>query len=678
MENLVQAVKDFVTPERLKYLEKAKLLHKQFLELFPYESLKDLTIEQYALGLQPKDSFSWWLEYNTIPLGSIKGGSAAKHVIYYKKKEKAWFYPQEFLSEQEAWEKLRQDVIAIIDQVRSENYIEITEDNLLHNKSMLKGKISFMYAPNKLLPIYQVQHLKLFLSHLGVEENKMDSQDCVYLSMLLRDTLYAHQELQQFDEIILADFLYGTFMKKEVVTKIAPGDNANNWETCYENSFISIGWKELGDLSQYNTFNELKEQMSRLGYYPNASTITRKANEIWDFYNLQPGDIIIANRGTSKIIAIGTVNEEGYTYRPEFEHYQHTIGVTWDKVFDNGELSIPPQNKWKTITVGKVPKKQFDEWMRNGQVEKSEPIEEFEGDISFYEKMDKAIERKGQVILFGPPGTGKTYTVRQYIKWKQQQNIDLSVDFCTFHPSYQYEDFIEGYRPVQGDNGMVAFSLEDGVFKKFVKKAKENTEKMHIFIIDELNRGNVPKIFGELITLLEKDKRGMELTLPQSKESFAMPENIVLICTMNTSDRSIKMIDAAIKRRFAFIECMPDYDILNEDVDGLSVNSSDILKVLNNKLIAIQGRDSQIGHAYFMKGAKVVSTVEDIKDIFEFDLIPLLQEYCFDNYQLLAEIIGDSFVDLDEQDINRGIFTDSNEAFIEAIENHFLVNSHES
>jgi len=138
------------------------------------------------------------------------------------------------------------------------------------------------------------------------------------------------------------------------------------------------------------------------------------------------------------------------------------------------------------------------------------------------------------------------------------------------------------------------------------------------------------------------------------------------------------MIDAAIKRRFAFMECMPDYDVINEDVEDLSVNSSGILKVLNNKLIAIQGRDLQIGHAYFMQGAKVVSTVEEIKDIFEYDIIPLLQEYCFDNYQILAEIIGESFVDLEAQDINRGIFTDSNEAFIEAVENHFLVNSHEN
>src|SRR5690606_34934085 len=121
-------------------------------------------------------------------------------------------------------------------------------------------------------------------------------------------------------------------------------------------------------------------------------------------------------------------------------------------------------------------------------------------DTSFFEEIERAVKRKGQVILYGPPGTGKTFTIQQYLKWLQTKEAVVS-EFCTFHPSFQYEDFIEGFKPIAGEQNTIAFKLEDGIFKRFVNQAKAEPTKRFVFIIDELNRGNIPKIFGELITL---------------------------------------------------------------------------------------------------------------------------------------------------------------------------------
>lgn len=668
MDKIITQIHEFATEERKEYVRKAKELHREFLLKFPLERLHEMELEEYALGLQPQGSFSWWLEYNTVSLGSIKGGSANKHIIYYKKKEGTWFYPEQFKNEQEAWQQLREDIIKTIEVMGKEPYVSIDNDNLLNRGSMLRGKISYMYHADKLMPIYQESHLKKFLKEFGVDENLLKTRDTLYLNQLLRNELYKHKSLQQYDVLLLSNFLYTHFMQAEFVYKIAPGDNASNFQNCVDNSFISLGWGDLGNLEQYNDFNELKNAFVKKGYYnQHKSVITRKANEVWDFYNLQPGDLVIANNGTSKIVGIGVVNEEGYKYNEDFGRYPHTVGVNWSQIFEKG-LVIPPQNAWKTVTVAKVPKKQMEEWLQsNGTQSITKPTLE---ESPLFGKINRALNRKGQIILYGPPGTGKTYSVMQFLKWKKHSNVEIHIEMCTFHPSFQYEDFIEGYKPTAEKDGTVSFTLQDGVFKRFINQAKKEPGKKFYFIIDELNRGNVPKIFGELITLLEKDKRGVEVILPQSKELFTIPENVAIIATMNTSDRSIKMLDAAIKRRFAFVECMPNYEILECSVDKLSISPSTILKSLNKKLIQMQGRDMQIGHAYMIEDGDVISSVGQLKDIFQYDIIPLLQEYCFDNFSVLADILGDSFVDIDLQEVNHTLFNDDDEAFIAALESH--------
>ena len=216
----------------------------------------------------------------------------------------------------------------------------------------------------------------------------------------------------------------------------------------------------------------------------------------------------------------------------------------------------------------------------------------------------------------------------------------------TFHPSYTYEDFIEGFRPDAGGASGLSLTLEDGVFKRVCRAAQANPGRPYLLLIDEINRGNVAKIMGELLTLLERDKRGLTLTLPQSKETFSVPLNVFLLGTMNTADRSIKLLDAALRRRFAFLECMPDSELLHGAAVG-DLALDDFLDGLNQRIARFEGREKQVGHSYLLVDGQPVDEVEEFAARFREEILPLLQEYCYDEYAMLAKFIGSELVDAD-------------------------------
>ena len=274
-------------------------------------------------------------------------------------------------------------------------------------------------------------------------------------------------------------------------------------------------------------------------------------------------------------------------------------------------------------------------------------------------------------IFHGVPGTGKTYSTTLYavaicenkklenenyanIKRKYDElRTDGRIFFTTFHQSYGYEDFIEGIAPTV-DNGNIYYKIRDGVFKKFCDAAKMAPNKNFVFIIDEINRGNISKIFGELITLIEDDKREeISVTLPTSQESFTVPRNVYIIGTMNTADRSIALIDTALRRRFNFIEMTPRPELLSSDVDG--VNLQKLLATLNTRIEANYDREHAIGHGYFIK----CKTLADIKAVFLNKIIPLLQEYFFEDYALIQKILGEKFIGFTPYRINQAAFDDA-------------------
>ncbi|MCF8235647.1 MAG: AAA family ATPase [Bacteroidales bacterium] len=314
-------------------------------------------------------------------------------------------------------------------------------------------------------------------------------------------------------------------------------------------------------------------------------------------------------------------------------------------------------------------------------------------------------------ILYGPPGTGKTYnSIEEAVKIaspkKFKDEISKIVDhekkreaikdefddlkkkarvvFITFHQSYGYEEFIEGIKPVYKSEDL-KYEIKDGVFKKLCLKAlgineddnqekrqkkldsifkKSRTERKkhfeseekYVIIVDEINRGNISKIFGELITLIEKDKRlgedeELTTTLPYSTEEFGVPPNVYIIGTMNSADRSIALMDTALRRRFRFIEKMPETDYTKFEIsdptitkDGVEIDVSQLLKRMNDRIEFLYDRDHTIGHSYFLNLLKKdrKDQYAELCNIFQNEIIPLLQEYFYDDWEKIQIVLGDA------------------------------------
>ncbi|MCI5668752.1 MAG: EVE domain-containing protein [Oscillospiraceae bacterium] len=249
-----------------------------------------------------------------------------------------------------------------------------------------------------------------------------------------------------------------------------------------------------------------------------------------------------------------------------------------------------------------------------------------------YENLVAVLRNKKNIILQGAPGVGKTFAARRLAWSMMGEKDDSRIEFVQFHQNYSYEDFMMGYKPVE--NG---FELKYGIFYRFCQKAANQPDKEFFFIIDEINRGNMSKIFGELLMLIEKDYRGTKATLAYNGLSFSVPKNLYIIGMMNTADRSLAMIDYALRRRFSFFEVEPGFDsegfihyqngLNNETLDELVSRVKD----LNREIAADKslGKGFCIGHSYFC--GRDVCTDKWLHSIVDYDILPMLSEYWFDD-----------------------------------------------
>jgi 5-methylcytosine-specific restriction protein B len=296
--------------------------------------------------------------------------------------------------------------------------------------------------------------------------------------------------------------------------------------------------------------------------------------------------------------------------------------------------------------------------------------------------IDEELRRKGQLVLYGPPGTGKTWHAwraveelaargtfgRAWSSLSATEKADLigrgapaaqRVWACTFHPSFGYEEFVEGLRPEPRADGQLSFRVQPGLFRRVCAAAEKANGQPCFLIIDELNRGDAARIFGELLTLIELDKRGRApVELPCSHDSFVVPRNVFLIATMNTADRSIALLDAALRRRFGFHELLPDPSLLQGAYAG-NVHLGALLQALNGRIrkhLSRDARNLQVGHSYFQRDGSPLSDFADLRRALRHEVLPLLQEYCYDEPEALRQIVGERLIDPKTREIRADLF----------------------
>lgn len=439
-----------------------------------------------------------------------------------------------------------------------------------------------------------------------------------------------------------ADTSYGsTEIRSKHYWLYSPGDAATIWDECYDNGIMAIGWDEIGDLTQYESKEQMKQAMKD-HINPDYSW-TNGAHATWQFCNeIQPGDIIFAKKGRSTIIGKGIVTSD-YSFDSNREHYLNVRSVEWKH---RGEWPYPGKTAMKSLTditaytdiVEKL-NSVIDEPDPPEQTTVEYPLytaEDFLNavymDPNQYEMLVSLVRTKKNVILQGAPGVGKTYAAKRLAYSMMGVKNPDRVSMIQFHQSYSYEDFIQGYRPTES-----GYELKNGVFYEFCKRAEIDSDNEYFFIIDEINRGNLSKIFGELFMLIENDKRGIELQLLYSDEKFSIPNNVYIIGMMNTADRSLALLDYALRRRFAFFEMKPGFNttgfqkyqtaLANPSFDKLI----DCIERLNS---AVESDDSLgegfcIGHSYFCNLTEI--SEHTLSGIVEYEIIPLLKEYWFDD-----------------------------------------------
>ena len=432
---------------------------------------------------------------------------------------------------------------------------------------------------------------------------------------------------------------------------IAPGEGAQLWNDYLKKGLISIGWAKSGDLSLLTSKKAIRDELEKKD--PEQSS-SQSAKMLHDFAHvMQPGDYVFAKSGRKSVLGWGVIKSD-YNYKEGENLHPHTREVEW-KNMETFEMPNGQSLPLKTLT-------RYD---KNDELtelltgfyldDKATNVSEFIPytreqalkdlfiDEDKFDRIISTLRRKKNIVLQGAPGTGKTYIAKRLAYSLMGEENPNRVAMIQFHQSSNYEDFIQGFRPDNDGN----FRLRNGIFYEFCELAKGSPEVDFVFIIDEINRGNLSKIFGELMMLIEPDKRdkryAMTLTYTSGDEDkFHVPENLHLIGTMNTADKSLSLVDYALRRRFAFLEMDPGFqskvfaevlakaEISQKMIEKIRSTMRDLNKKIEEDAMNL-GRGFRIGHSFFVPGTKVEDEEKWFREIIEFEVAPLLEEYWMDD-----------------------------------------------
>lgn len=396
------------------------------------------------------------------------------------------------------------------------------------------------------------------------------------------------------------------------------------------------------------SFADIKigEEQSYTLYNENGN----KRRVFQNFLDAKVGDVVIGYEANpvKKVVAIGRItqaNDGKAIYFEKVEGLATPIEYSMLKScpeLEKMEFFVQPNGSLFKLTKGEYEFimdiiREENPLEKPDELKKKYTKEDFLSKVYMteerYDVLAALLKNRKNVILQGAPGVGKTFTAKKLAYAMMGEEDDSRIEMVQFHQNYTYEDFIMGYRPDGSD-----FKLTDGIFYRFCQRASNYPDKDFFFIIDEINRGNMSKIFGELLMLIEKDYRGTKVTLAYSGMPFSVPENLYIIGMMNTADRSLAMIDYALRRRFSFFEMEPGFNsegftnYRNSFADETFNTLIDQIKLLNKEISEDKslGRGFQIGHSYFCGREELGCTDEWMRSVVEFDILPMLNEYWFD------------------------------------------------
>jgi 5-methylcytosine-specific restriction enzyme B len=714
-ERLRQELKDLYTKliNEGKLLSKAQLegYYETFRKRFGPDQLKTLDGEallEFMHAHGNHDSLVYWLEFKDdeefpARFGSIAGGSALKFGIYRRQETGMWMtgHPldQREISIDEAIQHARRHRDQLI---RGAQLLEQLPANGTDGDYRVLQEQMDALAPDVSNLAWGHKYFSLLYPDKLDDYHNPDYQRYYLIKLLQippegkgrylvagRYVAIAHElGIPLTSLTTITNFRHGRPSRYWRIGTSEGGQPRNRWGLMRDGSCVAIGWPELGDLSVYPSNQALQEaiggMMARTHYPDSPQVAGRKTHEVFRFVKgVADGDIVLASDGAA-VLGVGKIIGD-YTYEPSSD-FPHRRPVEWLSLV---EWRLPRPEGLRT-TVFELKRdvrnlvaieRHLFEASSTPSLPKPSPLSSRLSGLPG--RIQSILERKGQVILYGPPGTGKThwaeFTARElaarssvgvaFDQLSSDQKAFIHGDghgagglvrMCCFHPGYGYEEFLEGYRPVVVDGRMV-FMLRDGIFKKLCQDAAAKPEHKFYLIIDEINRGDIPRIFGELLTVLEKNKRGKSMLLPLSGKPFQVPANVYLIGTMNTADRSIALLDTALRRRFGFIELMPDSSLLGDVVVG-GIPLGPWLEALNRRLCDHIGRDArnlQIGHAYMLEGERPIADLAKLSKVIQEEIIPLLEEYCYEDYAALEKILGQGLVDIHAQHMRYELFEDS-------------------